>query len=107
MQYSPRATNASKAMNNWERKSKYLLREIVKFRTYIDSLELAAKAKKEVLARRAEREADKARLFDSREKSGGGHDGYGENTPTKAEYTVDLKGKERDLTPRAAQFFPT
>ena len=33
-------------MANWERKSSYLLREIVKFRTYIDSLQ-AAQAHKE------------------------------------------------------------
>lgn len=33
-------------MANWERKSSYLLREIVKFRTYIDCL-LAARAQKE------------------------------------------------------------
>lgn len=35
-------------MSNWERKSSYLLREIVKFRTYIDCLN-AAQAQKEKL----------------------------------------------------------
>ena len=39
--FSPRSVNATKAMGNWERKSHYLLREIVKFRTYIDVLEAA------------------------------------------------------------------
>ena len=35
-------------MANWERKSSYLLREIVKFRTYIDCLQ-SAQAQKEVV----------------------------------------------------------
>lgn len=35
-------------MANWERKSSYLLREIVKFRTYIDAL-MAAQAQKDVI----------------------------------------------------------
>ncbi|EGD94385.1 hypothetical protein TESG_01904 [Trichophyton tonsurans CBS 112818] len=36
--FTPKHANYSKALHNWERKSSYLLREIVKFRTYIDSL---------------------------------------------------------------------
>lgn len=47
-------------MSNWQRKSEYLLREIVKFRTYIESLNAAAIAKDVVLARRAERDAELA-----------------------------------------------
>ncbi|KAI9724582.1 MAG: hypothetical protein M1828_003605 [Chrysothrix sp. TS-e1954] len=41
--YSPRSSNAAKALTNWERKSSHLLREIVKFKTYVDALEFAAK----------------------------------------------------------------
>ena len=44
-------------MANWEKKSSYLLREIVKFRTYIDSLQAAEVQKKKIYA---EREAEKA-----------------------------------------------
>lgn len=40
-------------MNNWEKKSAYLLREIVKFRTYIDSL-TAAQTQKEKLYKERE-----------------------------------------------------
>lgn len=40
-------------MANWERKSSYLLREIVKFRTYIDCL-VAAQAMKEKIYRERE-----------------------------------------------------
>lgn len=39
--FSPRHPNSAKALANWERKSAYLLREIVKFRTYIDCLKSA------------------------------------------------------------------
>lgn len=46
--FSPRHPNASKAMSNFERKSSYLLREIVKFRTYIDSLHSAMEQKKRI-----------------------------------------------------------
>ncbi|KAE8144380.1 hypothetical protein BDV25DRAFT_145683 [Aspergillus avenaceus] len=46
--FSPRHPNAMKSMANWERKSSYLLREIVKFRTYIDSLQGACDLKKKV-----------------------------------------------------------
>ena len=39
-------------MSNWERKSSYLLREIVKFRTYIDSLQAAQVQKEKIYAER-------------------------------------------------------
>ncbi|KIY53114.1 hypothetical protein FISHEDRAFT_34005 [Fistulina hepatica ATCC 64428] len=39
--YQPRSSNASKALSNWERKSQYLLTEIVKYDSYIDSLQAA------------------------------------------------------------------
>lgn len=42
-------------MANWEKKSSYLLREIVKFRTYIDSLRAADTRKQEIYLERAER----------------------------------------------------
>ncbi|KAJ5930724.1 hypothetical protein N7466_006217 [Penicillium verhagenii] len=48
--FSPRHPNSAKAMANWERKSSYLLREIVKFRTYIDSLFNAIKQKENIHA---------------------------------------------------------
>ncbi|KAK1849749.1 sec7 domain-containing protein [Colletotrichum chrysophilum] len=58
--FTPRGNNANKAMANWERKSAYLLREIVKFRTYVDCLQQATTRKNEIyserdLARRAAR----------------------------------------------------
>ncbi len=40
-------------MANWERKSSYLLREIVKFTTYIDSLQGAEATKQRIYAERA------------------------------------------------------
>ena len=46
--FSPRSSNANRAMMNWERKSHHLLREVVKFRTYVDNLEMAAREKARV-----------------------------------------------------------
>ena len=40
-------------MSNWERKSSHLLREIVKFRTYIDCLQSAQTQKERIYAERA------------------------------------------------------
>lgn len=54
--FTPRGQNAAKAMANWERKSAYLLREIVKFRTYVDCLQQADTRKKEIYKEREERE---------------------------------------------------
>jgi len=39
-------------MANWEKKSAYMLREIVKFKTYIDSLNAAKARKEEIYAER-------------------------------------------------------
>ena len=52
VQYTPRQPNHTRATNNWERKSAYLLREIVKFRTYIDSLTAAQALREKVNAER-------------------------------------------------------
>lgn len=52
-QFSPRHPNAARAHANWERKSQYLLREIVKFRTYIDTLSAAQVQKQKIYAERA------------------------------------------------------
>jgi mRNA deadenylase 3'-5' endonuclease subunit Ccr4 len=56
-------------MANWEKKSSYLLREIVKFRTYIDCLQAAEVQKKRVYqersAEKALRERDSDGEFDT------------------------------------------
>lgn len=39
-------------MANWERKSQYLLKEIVKFRTYVDTLTFAQNQKEKIYAER-------------------------------------------------------
>ncbi|KAG0194459.1 hypothetical protein DFQ28_011260 [Apophysomyces sp. BC1034] len=46
--YPPRTSNKIKAFVNWEQRTQYLLREIIKYRTYIDILHrsLQAKSKK-------------------------------------------------------------
>ncbi|KAK5126330.1 hypothetical protein LTR85_010566 [Meristemomyces frigidus] len=57
--YSPRHANHNRSMANWQRKSDYLLREIVKFRTYMESLSAAQVSKASFYARKAEQEATK------------------------------------------------
>lgn len=42
-QYQPRSSNANKALSNWEKKSQYLLTEIVKYESYVESLQHAMK----------------------------------------------------------------
>ncbi len=44
-------------MANWQRKSDHLLREIVKFQTYVDSLAAAQTAKEAFYARKEQRRA--------------------------------------------------
>lgn len=50
--FSSRHPNSTKAMANWERKSSYLLHEIVKFKTYIDCLQAAQAQKEKIYAER-------------------------------------------------------
>lgn len=45
--YPPRSINFQKATNNWEKKSQYLLAEIIKYTTYIDALESGIHQKNE------------------------------------------------------------
>lgn len=78
--FSPNGRNAAKAMANWQRKSEYLLREIVKFRTYVDCLKQADIRKREVLGERdlARRAAAGEDLDDEHDEQGA--DGDGDDT---------------------------
>ena len=67
-------------MTNWERKSSYLLREIVKFRTYIDALQIAQTQKERIYA-----EED------------------GKATASTAPSHATLQDSTRDFTPKAGQ----
>ena len=57
IQYQPRSSNAQKASSNWEKKSQYLLTEIVKYESYIDSLQAAMSLR---LKKRGEKALEKA-----------------------------------------------
>ncbi|RPA76004.1 SEC7-like protein [Ascobolus immersus RN42] len=54
--FSPRHSNYQKALANWEKKSSYLLHEIVKFRTYIDALGTASVARERLRVEGEERD---------------------------------------------------
>ncbi|KAK4969274.1 hypothetical protein LTR66_011713 [Elasticomyces elasticus] len=60
--FSQKHPNYTRAMSNWERKSGYLLKEIVKFKEYIAALQGAQSAKELVQKRR--REEDEMRMRD-------------------------------------------
>jgi hypothetical protein len=61
--FSNKHPNSTKAMTNWEKKSSYLLREIVKFRTYIDTLQTTQATKERIYKmRREEDEAQRAEI---------------------------------------------
>ncbi|KIX07643.1 uncharacterized protein Z518_02296 [Rhinocladiella mackenziei CBS 650.93] len=64
--FSTKHPNSTKAMNNWEKKSSYLLREIVKFRTYIDTLQNAQTTKERIYRMRKEEDDAKRAKIDSR-----------------------------------------
>jgi len=49
-------------MTNWQRKSDYLLREIVKFRTYMDSLAAAQNAKDQFHIKKVEQDILKGNM---------------------------------------------
>uniref|UniRef100_V5E843 SEC7 domain-containing protein n=2 Tax=Kalmanozyma brasiliensis (strain GHG001) TaxID=1365824 RepID=V5E843_KALBG len=53
--YSPKGTNHAKALANWERKSNWLLQELVKYTSYVESLRKSGEGRAE---RRAKREVD-------------------------------------------------
>ncbi|KAJ6499316.1 hypothetical protein C8R45DRAFT_1071846 [Mycena sanguinolenta] len=55
--YQPRSSNAVKAQSNWEKKSQYLLTEIVKYDSYIDSLQAAMNLR---LKKRGEKALERA-----------------------------------------------
>lgn len=51
--YSAKSPNASKSAANWEKKSSFLLSEIVKYTTYISALEEAIRLRSETSAKKA------------------------------------------------------
>lgn len=60
--YTHNNTRLTKVMNNWEKKSSYLLKEVVKFRTYIEALERAGVRRGVVYEERKIREEDNAAM---------------------------------------------
>lgn len=57
LQYPPRSSNLVKAQSNWEKRSQYLLTEIVKYETYVESLKTAMSLR---LKKRGEKALEKA-----------------------------------------------
>lgn len=76
LQFSPRHPNAGKAVANFEKKASYLLRELVKFKTYLDALNFANDTKDKIYKEREERlQAEEvAKEEADREAEGAGRD---------------------------------
>ena len=83
--FSPRQPNHTRAMANFEKKSSYLLREIVKFSTYAECLSVAEVAKKRIEQERRER-GDVPRKRVVHEK--------GIEVGTSGEVEVEVEGEE-------------
>jgi|SRR5271155_5133166 len=49
MQFTPRHPNGLKAQTNWERRSQYLIQEIVKYKTYVEILSRALAMREELI----------------------------------------------------------
>ncbi|KAG0339897.1 hypothetical protein BG004_006630 [Podila humilis] len=56
--YLPKSQNYAKAFNNWERRSRYLLKEMVKYQIYVEALEQSL----EIQRQEAQAEADEAAI---------------------------------------------
>ncbi|KIH91306.1 sec7 domain containing protein [Sporothrix brasiliensis 5110] len=105
--FTPRGQNATKAMANWERKSSYLLREIVKYRTYVDCLTEAERRRSEIyqereIARRAARGEGSIGSNDednhlARDGRGRGDDDDNNDDETGAETARDDNGDDSDI----------
>lgn len=66
--YTSKSPNAGKALLNWENKSKHLLSEIVKYQSYIDSLQHAMALR---LKKRGERALERALVVADPDSDGG------------------------------------
>ncbi|KAK7619358.1 Pleckstrin homology domain-containing protein [Phyllosticta citricarpa] len=67
--FSPRHPNAGKAMTNFQKKSEYLLKELIKFKTYIEALNFAHDTKTKIYKEREDREQEKAASADEKAKA--------------------------------------
>jgi hypothetical protein len=87
-------------MSNWQRKSEYLLREIVKFRTYIESLNAASIAKDVVLARSNAAAAVTAATVAAADEAATNSTEQVESFDNDLPDDIDESANDGDLTPR-------
>ncbi|KAJ6586908.1 hypothetical protein DFH09DRAFT_238042 [Mycena vulgaris] len=93
--YQPRSANAAKAQSNWEKKSQYLLTEIVKYDSYIDSLQAAMSLR---LKKRGEKALERAL------NGNGGDDSPGGKGKWKGPEEETIQEDEEPLTPASKGF---
>ncbi|KAJ7045497.1 hypothetical protein C8F04DRAFT_436332 [Mycena alexandri] len=93
--YQPRSSNALKAQSNWEKKSQYLLTEIVKYDSYIDSLQAAMSLR---LKKRGEKALERALNGNAGDDSPGGKGKW------KGPEEETIEEDEEPLTPANKSF---
>lgn len=57
--FTPGSPNWTRAHSNWEKKSQYLLQQVIRYKTYVENLERGASEKKEKLASSDENNKDR------------------------------------------------
>ncbi|KAF7315734.1 Sec7-like domain belongs to guanine nucleotide exchange factors [Mycena indigotica] len=97
--YQPRSSNATKAQSNWEKKSQWLLTEIVKYDSYIDSLQMAMSLR---LKKRGEKALERALNGRVGEESPGGKNGRWKSSTEPVDEEED---DEEPMTPSYASQF--
>lgn len=66
--FTPGSPNWSKAHSNWEKKSQYLLQQVIRFKTYVEGLEKGIKEKKEKLPAEEEEEEEEEEEIEEEEQ---------------------------------------
>ncbi|KAF8332104.1 uncharacterized protein EI90DRAFT_3056571 [Cantharellus anzutake] len=94
--FTGRTNNTTKALNNWEQKSKYLLAEIIKYESYVDSLQQGMTLR---LKKRGEKVLEKALVTPNP------HDDYGDHTLASSSQNsrVTNRGVPREETIQEAE----
>ncbi|KAI6121579.1 hypothetical protein F5141DRAFT_1186775 [Pisolithus sp. B1] len=94
--YPPRSTNSVKAQSNWEKKSQYLLTEIVKYESYIESLKDAMTLR---LSKRGEKALERALVHASPDNHATGASAGKRKDPTDPDEDTASETDERLLNP--------
>ncbi|KAK9764230.1 hypothetical protein K7432_008438 [Basidiobolus ranarum] len=83
VRFSPKSLNMAKAFSNYEKKSQYILRELIKYQTYVDCLKRAIDEEDEDISNEESRRGRKA--------SDNSSNGYEECSPNNASNGINIE----------------